>query len=253
MAVAGQHGGGGLRAPAGNAREAVGAVPDQGQVVGDAGGPHAELRHHPILVAHLVLPPVPLHDPPAHDTLRQVLVRSADVHAFHPGVAGRPRRPRRQPVIGLQLFHGPDLYPHRPQRVLEGVELGQKVGVDAVARLVAGPEVVAEGLDDVVRGDGHVGRAALQHAEKRGQHAAQTAHGSPGGVQGRGRAEVVAEELVGAVDEVDVQGGETCAGGRWRWLARGRSARYYDRWQEHKPVAGTSRSRRAASQATGET
>ena len=50
----------------------------------------------------------------------------------------------------------------------------------------------------------HVGRAAFQHAEKRGQHAAHAPHWTPARVQGRGGAEVVTEELVRTVDEVDV-------------------------------------------------
>ena len=70
--------------------------------------------------------------------------------------------------------------------------------------LVAGPQVVAERLDDVVGGDADVGGAVLEQLEHRAGDPAGRRH-LPAVVGEVGRqGEVVAEQLVGAVDEVDV-------------------------------------------------
>src|SRR5262249_55561059 len=92
---------------------------------------------------------------------------------------------------------------HRRERLLERVELRPKRALDALPGLVAPPEVVAEGLDDVVRRDAEVRRAPLDHLRDRVEHARDRAHrpilplrGAPGAVE-------VAEELVGPVEEMD--------------------------------------------------
>ena len=69
--------------------------------------------------------------------------------------------------------------PSAVERGLERMELIPQRRVDAVAGLVAGPELVAERLDDVVGGDSDVGRALLEHA----QHRADARRGRPRGRQ----------------------------------------------------------------------
>ena len=79
---------------------------------------------------------------------------------------------RRQRVVGLELDHRPHRDAERRERVLEQRELREQLGVHALARLVAEPEVVAERLDDVVGGHADVRRPLLEHPEHRAEHAA---------------------------------------------------------------------------------
>ena len=65
-------------------------------------------------------------------------------------VCGGGARRGGQTVVRLQLDHGPDRHPHGGEGVFERVELREQGGLDAVPRLVVGPERVAEGLDDVI-------------------------------------------------------------------------------------------------------
>ena len=84
-----------------------------------------------------------------------------------------------------------------------GWNCARKRALDAVAGLVVGPEVVAERLDHVVGGDAEVGGAALDHLEHGVQHAG---HGAERLVLALVEAALpveVAEQLVGAVDDVD--------------------------------------------------
>src|SRR5262249_45603011 len=89
--------------------------------------------------------------------------------------------------------------------LLERLELTQEQRVDALAGLVAGPEVVAKGFDDVIRRHPEMRGAALEHAEHRGHDATDGAQLLRCGALERGRGrEEVAEQLVGAVDQMDV-------------------------------------------------
>jgi len=86
-----------------------------------------------------------------------------------------------------------------------GGELSQQVRLDAGARLVCGEEVVAEGFDDVVESADHVGDAGRRDEH---EEASQQAQGGADLTPVRGlprrRAEVAAEELVGAVHQMDL-------------------------------------------------
>ena len=93
---------------------------------------------------------------------------------------------------------------HRLQGVLDHRELPQDLGRHAGTGLVARPQLVAERLDDVVGGHTQMRDAAFEH----GQHARDNA---PGGAEAdtvgglaRRHPEVMAEQFVGAVDEVDL-------------------------------------------------
>ena len=120
----------------------------------------------------------------------------------HLGIGGRERCGRGQGVVRLQLDHRPDRHAHRRQRLLERMELRLQRGVDAGAGLVAGPQIVAERLDHVVGGDADMRRAALQHLGDRAQHALDRAQRRVGAGCAAGAVEL-AEQLVGAVDQVD--------------------------------------------------
>jgi len=201
--VARQHRRGGRGAPAGQTREAVRAVAHQGEPVRNGRGHDAELLQHAGLVPQLAPAPIELDDPGASDALRQVLVRRTDDDLLHPRIGRRDRRRRGQGVVGLEVDHGPHDHAQRAQRLLERLELRVEQRVHPLAGLVTRPETVPERLDHVIGGHAQVGRAALEHAEDRrddAPHRAQLRRGVP--VKGRPRREEVAEELVGAVDEV---------------------------------------------------
>ena len=112
----------------------------------------------------------------ATHALREVLVGGADQDLLdsrdRAAVRRAPARARRR------LRARSRATPRRPsaaQRVLEQRELRPERGVDAGAGLVAGPEVVAERLDDVVGRHRHVRRAVAQQIDHRDDHAARRA------------------------------------------------------------------------------
>ena len=78
-------------------------------------------------------------------------------------VLGGHRGCRSEGVVGLELDHRPQGDAQGVECRFEDRELGPQLGSDAGAGLVAGPEIVAEGLDDMVGGHadmgGPVGRA----------------------------------------------------------------------------------------------
>ena len=121
-------------------------------------GPTPNFATTPVLVDEDVLAAVELDDPGADDALPEVLVRRADDHLLDRGVLAGHRRRAGQGVVRLELDHRPHRHPQRAQRLLERPGLGPQVRVDALARLVAGPELVAERLDHVVGGHADVGR-----------------------------------------------------------------------------------------------
>ncbi len=207
MVVAGEHGRRGLGPPAGQTGVAVRTVPRQRQPVGNRPGRNAELLPHPRLVAQLGPTPIELDDPGASHALRQVLVRRADDDLVDPRIGRRDRRRRGQGVVGLELDHGPDDHAQRAQRLFKRLELRVEERVHALTRLVARPELVAERLDDVVRGHAQVRAAALEHAQDRRDDAAHRPQlGGRAPIEHGRRREEVAEELVRAVDQVDMHG-----------------------------------------------
>jgi hypothetical protein len=202
--VAGEHGGRGLCAPARQAGIAVRAVAHQGEPVRNRRGRDTELSAHSLLVAHLARAPIELDDPGAADALRQVLVRRAHDDLVDTPVALGHRRRRGQRVVGLELDHRPDDHAERPQRVFQRLELRAKQRIDPLAGLVAGPERIAKGLDDVIGGHAHMRGPALEHAKDRSDdpaHRSQLRRRAP--VEGRRRREEIAEQLVGPVDQMD--------------------------------------------------
>ena len=94
--------------------------------------------------------------------------------------------------------------PSASKRLLQQRELGLQVWVDALARLVAGPQVVTEGLNDVVCRNAQVRRTVLGERQDGRQHTLDCAHLAALRIaHGRPRIEV-AEQLVGAVDQVNL-------------------------------------------------
>src|SRR4030095_9049314 len=73
--------------------------------------------------------------------------------------------------------HGPYSHTHSSECFLERVELGEERGLDAVSCLVAGPDTVAKGLDDVIGRHTDVSGARLDHLQHRVQHTDDGAEG----------------------------------------------------------------------------
>ncbi len=201
-----EHRGRRLGTPAGQARESVRAVADEGEVVRDRRRRHAELGDDAVLVDQPRLAPVELDDPGAPHALAEVLVRRADDDLLDRWVVGRYRGRAGQRVVGLDVDHRPDRHAHRDQRLLERPRLGPEIRVDALAGLVARPQVVAERLDHVVRCHADVRRAVAEQAEDRPEHAPDRRDlQAVGVVVGRG-AEEMAEQFVRPVDQMHPHG-----------------------------------------------
>ena len=129
----------------------------------------------------------------------------ADDHAFDPRVpSGRDRR-GSQRIVRLELHHRPDHNARRREDVFEQRELRQQVGLDAFAGLVAWPQLVAKRFDDVIGRHGNVRGAALDHAQHRREHAADRGDLAAVLIPRGGQRVVVPEQLVCAVDQIDVQ------------------------------------------------
>src|SRR4029450_8133455 len=111
---------------------------------------HAELLANSLCIADLLTSAVNLHYPVAADALRQVLVGRPDADLLHAFIYGGDLRCGGKRVVSLKLGHGPYSHTHSVECFLERVELCEECGLDAVPCLVAGPEAVAEGFDDVV-------------------------------------------------------------------------------------------------------
>jgi hypothetical protein len=111
----------------------------------------------------------------------------------------------RERVVRLELHHAPGHDPERLGRLLGRVELREEVGLDPVAGLVASVELVAERLDHVVVGARDVRHVGLAHERDEGrEQRAKRPDRLSLGVVSRRRAVEGAEELVRAVDEVDL-------------------------------------------------
>ena len=100
---------------------------------------------------------------------------------------------------------GPDDNAGRREDFFDQPEPGQEVRCDPFAGLVAWPKPVTEGLDDVISRNGNVCGTAAIHTQNRPEHAAHRRDLAPVPIP-RGRQGAVAwEQLVCAVDEMNVQ------------------------------------------------
>ena len=140
----------------------------------------------------------------AAHALREVLVGRADDHAFDARIGGRGRGRGGERVVGFEFDHRPHDDPLGRERLFEQRKLREQRGFDALAGFVAGPESVAERLDDVIGRDADVRRAVAHQAAHRGEDAAHGRDLAAFGVARRRQREEVAKQFVGAVDEVNV-------------------------------------------------
>jgi hypothetical protein len=104
-------------------------------------------------------------------------------------------------VVGLELDHRPVATPIATSASSSGWNCAQSAA-RCPPRSCSRPEVVAERLDHVIGRDADVRRALLDHLEHRLQHADHRAE-RPVALGEAAQAVEVAEQLVGAVDQVD--------------------------------------------------
>src|SRR5262249_54165780 len=149
---------------------------------------YAELLPYTLGVADLATPAIDLDDAVVLDALREILVGRPDADLLDARVGRGEVRRRRERVVGLELDHRPDDDAHRGEPLLERVELPEQRPLHALGGLVAGPEAVAERLDDVVGRDAHVRRAALEHLGDRMEDAGDGAERRVGALRRTPRA-----------------------------------------------------------------
>src|SRR2546426_1581498 len=191
------------RADPRNAWISICHVADEGEVIGNQDRVHSELLANAFSIADLVPSAVDLYYAVTPDALRQILVGCPDTNLFHARIfRGDPRGGGKR-VVGLELDHGPDSDAHRSERVLQRVELREKRRLDALARLVISPDVIAKRLDDVIGGDPDVRRSLLDHLQHGLQHADHGAERPVLAFVEATQAVEVPEQLVGTVYEVD--------------------------------------------------
>ena len=199
-----EHGGGRLRAPAADARIAVGAVTDQRQVVRNRGRRDAELRPTPSSssVTRVRRCTCTTRVPRTHCDRSlsgvQISTRSTRGSAAARCAADASASSASTSTIGHTTK------PAAASTSSSSGNCAHRSGGNPGARLVAGPQVVAKGFDDVIGGHADVRRALADHREQRMQHAAHRRDLAAVGVARRRHRVVVAKQFVGAVDEMDV-------------------------------------------------
>ena len=179
------------------------ASPTSARKSGISAGSTPNFSRTPCGVADRLGLAVDLHDAVAVDALREILVGRPDADLLHPLILRGEVRRGGQRIVRLELDHRPDGDAHRGERLLQRMKLRQQRRLDALAGLVAGPQAVAERLDDVVGRDADVRLAALDHLQHRLQHADHRAERPILALVESAQAVEVAEQLVRAVDQMN--------------------------------------------------
>ena len=203
----GENGSRRFRSPASQSRIAVGRIAHQRQVVGDRrrrDTPNFWITPASSMVTRVRRFSWTMRVPRTHcaRSLSGVQMITRSTRAIPSG----RHRPGSQRIVRLKFHHRPDDNAGRREHVFEQWELRQQVGFNAFAGLVTRPQSVAKRFDDVIGRNGDVRGAALDHAQHRGEDASDRGHFAAVLIP-RGRQRVVVpEQLVCAVDQIDVQG-----------------------------------------------
>ena len=144
----------------------------------------------------------------------EILVGRTDDDAVHTRIARGNCRTGGERIVCLELDHGPDDDAGRGEGFFEQVELGQEIRFDPFAGCVAGPQLIAAGLDDVIGRNRDVRGAAAHHSEDRREHTAHRGNLATVPIPRGGKCVVVPEQLVCAVDQMNVHGREAPVGNR---------------------------------------
>ena len=165
----------------------------------------AELLAHAVRVADLscvLRSTCTTRSPRTH--CAEILVRRPDADLLDARVRRRERARRRR--AHRRPRARPSATPRRPsRRALPRADgtAPSSARLDALAGLVARPQVVAERLDDVIGGDADVRGALLDHLQHRVQHADHRAERPVLALVEAPQAVEVTEQLVRPVDEMD--------------------------------------------------
>jgi hypothetical protein len=135
---------------------------------GDRVRADTELGTNPVRVEDLASASIELHDSITAHALAEILVRGHDQHLLDPRVTIGDSRSGAERIVGFVLDHRPDRESRGSESALHDRDLLQDHRIHAGAGLVAGPELVAEALDRVVRRDADVGGAVLDQCQRGG-------------------------------------------------------------------------------------
>src|SRR6266853_3158365 len=186
-----------------NARIPVCGVTNQGEEVRDQMRRHSEFLAHTLRIAYDFRLAVHLNHPLATHALRQILVGCPDAYLAYPVVFGGESRRGGERIVGFQLDHGPYRHSQRAERILERMKLREQCRLDAVTGLVVGPKSITEGFDDVIGRNSQMRRSFLDHLQHGMEHAVYGAEGSIVALAEAAQTVEVAEQLVGAVNEMN--------------------------------------------------
>jgi peptidyl-prolyl cis-trans isomerase A (cyclophilin A) len=189
-----------------NARVTVGAITNEGEVIRDVLGIHAELGANGVGVANLLRFAIHLHDAVVAHALREILVRRPDAHFLHCRILGGDARAGRETVVGFEIGHRPNGDAHRGETVFERLKLRDQRRLHSIAGFVAGPQIVSEGFNDVVRRNGKMRRARLEHLEHGVQYADDGAERWVFTFGEAADAVEVTEQFIGPVEQMNDHG-----------------------------------------------
>ena len=142
-----------LGAPSAQSGITVSGIADECQVIRNRLRPDPELLDHGGFVAGDARPAIELDDAIAAHALRQIFVRRADHDPFDAISRAAATAPAANASSASNSIIGQTTTPSRDKRLFEQRELRQQIRIDAGPRLVAGPQIVSERLNDVVGGD----------------------------------------------------------------------------------------------------
>ncbi len=182
---------------------AIRGVADQRKIVRNQLGTYAKFCSHAIGVPDHLGPSVNLHDAIVAYALRKVFIGRPNANFLHAGIPGRDSGCRGKRIIGLELGHRPYWNPHRQQRVLERLELCTQCRLNSLPRFVPFPKLIAERLDNVIRGDAHIPCSLIEHLQHGIEHAGNRPESPILITRGATQPVEMAEEFVGSIDQMN--------------------------------------------------
>src|SRR6516225_2954498 len=204
MRISGKNSRRSLGSPSWYAWVTIRTVADRGQIVGNRGRLYPELCDYASLVAQDLASAIQLDDTGPHDALAEVLVRSTNDNLSDPLILCCFRRGRSECIVGLEFDHRPHQHSHRLQCLFENWKLRQQCRIDAFASLVTWIEIVPKRLNHMVGRNSDVRCSSPHHRENRSKHTAYRTNLLATGIFGGRHGIKVAEEFVGAVNEIDI-------------------------------------------------
>jgi len=174
LAVVGEQAGCGFCTPARDTWDAIRAIADEREVVGNRTRRDAKLLDHAGFIQGAFAHPIEADNAFALDALAKIFVRRTDHHLIH-GVC-KTGGSRRERVVRLKLDHRPGDNTERAANLFSQLELGKESRIDAFACLVSRKQLITKRFDNVVESAGNVRHFGI--AEQRHQASKQAAGGA---------------------------------------------------------------------------